>query len=189
MSGMVGMFVAGFVGVAAFGIGFVWVLITAFRESTSQGVLCMFVPFYEVYYGITRWSSVKKPFVISLAGIIIAVVGTVPGIVGATSGIKPILAEFMEAGQAKNVEAAHACWSPRAVTEERISELIETEYHLFEGYKGLNLSSRSVQSSAGITRADVSGSVSYTDGRKLPLQASLVKENDAWKITRIQIGF
>jgi len=189
MSGMVGMFVVGFIGVALFGIGFVLVLITAFRESSFQGLLCMFVPFYLVYYGITEWSSVKKPFIIGLAGIIIAVVGIVPGVFGATAGVTPVLAKFMEAGAAKNVEAAYACWSPQAATKERIGELIETEHRLFEGYKGLNLSSWSVQSSAGITRADVSGSVSYTDGRRLPLKASLVKENDVWKITRIQIGF
>ena len=188
MSATAGMIIAIIIGGVATGIGFVRILITAFRESSSQGLLCMFVPFYEIYYVITRWRDTRKPFIIHLAGIVILVVGIVALVVGATSGLKPVIEEFMEAGAAGDVKAAYAYWSTGAATEQDIREFIEDNRDLFEGYKGLSISSSSVRSMAGITRADVGGAISYTDGRRLPFTARLVKENDVWKLTDIRIG-
>ena len=189
MSATAGMIIAIIIGGVATGIGFVWILITAFRESSSQGLLCMFVPFYEIYYVITRWSDTKKPFIIGLVGVIVLVIGIVALVGGATSGLKSVIGEFMEAGAAGDVEAAYAYWSTGAATEQQIRELVENNRGLFEGYKGLSISNSSVRSTAGITRADVGGAISYTDGRRLPFDARLVKENDVWKLTGIQIGF
>ena len=183
------MIIAMIIGAVVMAIGFIRILITAFRYDDLQGILCLLVPFYEIYYVIANWSDTKKSFIIQLVGIIILVVGIVGLVGGATSGLRPVIEDFMEAGAAGDVEAAYACWSTGATTEQRIRELVENNRDLFEGYKGLSISNSSVRSTAGITRADVGGAISYTDGRRLPFDARLVKENDVWKLTGIQIGF
>lgn len=42
-------------------------LILPFRESALHGLACMFVPFYPLYYLVTRWEVMRGPFLNSLA--------------------------------------------------------------------------------------------------------------------------
>jgi hypothetical protein len=41
----------------------IWLLVIAFKESISCGLLSLFVPFYFVYHAITRWDNSKKPVI------------------------------------------------------------------------------------------------------------------------------
>jgi len=119
------------------------------------------------------------------------------------SEVKSVITEFMEAGAAKNVEAAYACCSPHSFTKERIAELIKSSYDVFAGYERLSIKSLGTRSVSGIsdviditdvfegtkvTEGDVGGAIIYTGGKKLPFTAQLVRENYIWKITGIQIG-
>jgi len=134
--------------------------------------------------------GIKKPLIIGLGvGIAVIVVIVIIGMTQLFSGVKPVITEFMQAGEARNVEAAYACWSPQSVTEEEIAEDIESNYDgVFAGYERVTISSQSLKSSGGITTCYVSGAVIYTGGQSLPLEAWLVKRNDVWKITGINIG-
>jgi len=190
---MVGAIIAAIIGGIVGGVGWIWIAITAFRESTSQGLLCI-IPFYAIYYAIKRWSAAKKPLVIGLVGVglVLLIVGIV-SILMPFAGVKAVIMEFMEAGAAKDVEAAYACWSPQWATEEEIAEFIESSYDdVFTGYERLTIHQRIGQSIAGITTCYVSGSIIYTGpgDPRLSFQASLVKDNDGcWKITDIYIGY
>jgi hypothetical protein len=137
--------------------------------------------------------GIKKPLAIGLGvGVVLVVVVVliVTQFSGLFSGVKPVIAEFMEAGEARNVTAAYACWSPQSATEEEMAGYIESNYDdVFAGYERLNISSQSIESSAGITTCYVSGAVIYTGDQSLPFEASLVKKNDVWKITGINIGY
>ncbi len=62
----------------------IWMLVIAFQEGVVQGLLYLFVPFYAIYYLITRWEQCKKPFLYSLAGVGVAIVGVL--IAGAGAG-------------------------------------------------------------------------------------------------------
>ena len=187
---MAGAIIAAVIGGIVLGVGWIWFAVTAFRESTSQGLLCLFVPFYAIYYAIKRWSDVKKFFFIYLVGVVILIVGLAGSCTQITGEVEPVIARFMEAGAANNTEAAYACWSTQGISEEDIADFIESNYDdVFAGYERLNISGFQAQSSAGITLCDVSGAVIYTDGESLPLEASLAKVNDAWKITYIHIGY
>jgi hypothetical protein len=53
--------------------GTIWVLVIAFQEDSSNGILCLLVPFYEIYYTITRWQAAKGAFALRLAPAIIFV--------------------------------------------------------------------------------------------------------------------
>lgn len=186
---MFGAIIAAVIGGIVAGVGGIWIVITAFRESTSQGLLCLFIPPYAIQYGIKRWSDAKKPLVIYLVGVVVLIVGIVSSL-APFFGVGPVIAEFMEAGAAENVEEAYDCWSPQSATEEDIAEYIESSYDdVFAGYERLTISSRSGQSSGGITTCYVSGAIVYTGDQSLPFEASLVKENDVWKITGIYVGY
>jgi hypothetical protein len=103
------------------------------------------------------------------------------------SQFKSVITEFMEAGAARNMGGAYACFSPQSATKEEIAELIESSYDVFANYERLTIKKTEVDSS-GIPEAYVTGAITYTGGKKLPFKASLVKENGVWKITGIHIG-
>jgi hypothetical protein len=105
------------------------------------------------------------------------------------SAFESVIKKFMEAGAARNMGAAYACWSPHSATEEDIAEFIEKSYNVFAGYERLTITDQETRSGAGgITEGNVSGDIIYTDGKRLPLKARLVKEKDGWKIIGIRIG-
>ena len=111
-----------------------------------------------------------------------------PNLLQFFSGVNTVIAEFMEAGVARNVEAAYACWSPQSVTEEEIAGYIESSYDVFAGYERLDINSQSGKTGGGVDSCHARGAVIYTGGQRLTLEAQLVKENDVWKITGIRIG-
>jgi hypothetical protein len=161
-------------------VGWESTIITAFRESASRGLLCLFVPPYAISYA----TELKRQ----------------------RTEVEWVITEFMEAGAARNLEAVYACWSPQSVTKEEIAGVIERSDKVFAGYERLSIDSLGKRSVAGVpdvadvtnitdvtegtgvTEGDVGGAIVYTGGKKLPLKAQLVKENDVWKIISMQIG-
>ena len=52
-------------------------LVLPFQESAACGLMCMFVPFYALYYLITRWDAMRGPFLSGLAAYGIVVVAAI----------------------------------------------------------------------------------------------------------------
>jgi hypothetical protein len=42
------------------------ILIAAFQEEVVQGILCLCVPFYILYYAIVRYQSENKPIILGV---------------------------------------------------------------------------------------------------------------------------
>lgn len=185
---MAGLIILAAMGGIILWVGVIWSVIIAFRESTSHGLLSLFVPFYVIYYDITRWAKAKKPFVIGLIGLVLFVCGIVPSIGQFKSEAEPVIAAYMEAGAAGDVDGQYKCCSPRVFTKEEVSEFLDDNYALFEGFKDVSISSWSWESRAGITTGYVAGAIIYTDDTRWPFEAWLVKENDVWKLTGFQFG-
>jgi len=104
------------------------------------------------------------------------------------SRFKSVITEFMEAGAARNLEAAYACCSPHSPAKEEIAGVIESSYEVFASYERLSINSQNPKSDGGIDSYYVKGDIIYTGKQSLPLEAWLAKDNDVWKITGIQIG-
>ena len=149
----------------------------------------MFLPFYSIYYIITRWSEIKKPFLISLLGAIVMVGGMVPGLLQLKGEVQSVITEFMEAGATKDVSAAYDYCSSQALTKEEISDFINNNFDLFSGFKDVSINSWSLESSAGITRGYASGAIVYKGDTRLPFEAGLIKEKGIWKLVGISIGY
>jgi hypothetical protein len=124
--------------------------------------------------------------------LVIIAVGVVGFIIWRTvrqrSELKPVIGEFMEAGVARNPEAAYACCSHYSPTKEEIVDLIERSYDVFAGYERFTIKHQASESGGGTREAYVSGATIYADGKKLRLQCSLMKEDGIWKLAGIQIG-
>jgi hypothetical protein len=71
LSGMMCLIVCGIVA-AASGLH---LLILAFKEDVLTGVLYFFVPFYSLYYVITRWDRCRRSFLIAVAAGLFAQLG------------------------------------------------------------------------------------------------------------------
>jgi hypothetical protein len=52
-------------------IGAIWFHVVAFREGAAEGLMCLFVPFYALYYLISRFDEEKLPFLVQLVGVAI----------------------------------------------------------------------------------------------------------------------
>lgn len=52
---------------------------TAFRESTPDGVLCLLVPFYSIYFLLNHLDQSLRPFLLNLAGSVILMFVTCAG--------------------------------------------------------------------------------------------------------------
>ena len=151
-------------------------------------MLCLLVPFYAVYYAITRWAEAKKPFLIGVVGLILFIAGLVPSLMQFKSEAEPVVAAYMEAGALGDVEAQYRCCHPQAVTKEELAEFLDHNRTLFSGYEDISTSGWSVHTSAGVTEGYMTGSIIYTDGTRWPFEAWLIKENDKWKLTRFEFG-
>jgi len=46
----------------------IWFLVLAGKEGVDQVLLNLFIPFYSVYYAISRWDDVKHPVTLNLIG-------------------------------------------------------------------------------------------------------------------------
>ena len=62
------MFYLLFIGYIIMLISWGWIVVIAFKDSLMCGLLFSFIPFYSVYYIITRWEKSKEPFIIHLVG-------------------------------------------------------------------------------------------------------------------------
>ncbi len=49
--------------------GGIWLLIAAFSEDSTTGLLCLFVPFYMFYFILTEFETCKKPFMCYALGL------------------------------------------------------------------------------------------------------------------------
>ena len=63
--------------------GGIWFLVCAFQDDVTQGLLCLFVPFYSLIYLISHFEEVKKPFFVQVIGVVLLMGGGCAGGLGA----------------------------------------------------------------------------------------------------------
>jgi hypothetical protein len=63
-------------------VGGIWFLVVAFTVDATQGLLCLCVPFYSLYFLITNWEDTKMPFFVNLIGVFVSMLGAAAGGIG-----------------------------------------------------------------------------------------------------------
>lgn len=103
--GLAGLFVPGIAmlyiilalitGVALSLWGGIKLLVTAFQEDAICGVMFLFVPFYWLYFTITRWHETSKPFIVYALGVV-AVLSAIGMMFSMKAGANRADAEFAQ---------------------------------------------------------------------------------------------
>jgi hypothetical protein len=68
---------------------YLWLLILAFADEVIQGLACLLIPFYSVYYLITHFEEVKMPVFLARFGVVIALMTSCAGAVRPTGNLNP----------------------------------------------------------------------------------------------------
>lgn len=58
-------------------VGFIWMVINAFKTSLVWGICSLLIPLVAMVFAILNWSTNKTAFLIWLAGLVIYIVGMV----------------------------------------------------------------------------------------------------------------
>lgn len=74
----VGIVLIGLGGIAAV-VGGLWVIVMAFQESVLWGLVCLLIGPAMIVFAIMHWEEAKTPFLISVAGSVVLVLGFVVG--------------------------------------------------------------------------------------------------------------
>jgi hypothetical protein len=65
----------GMLGMVILLIGNVWIAVKAFQKGILWGLGCLIVPFVSLIFVIMHWAETKIPFIVSLAGIVLIILG------------------------------------------------------------------------------------------------------------------
>jgi hypothetical protein len=57
--------------------GGIWFLVIVFKDNPVKGVLCMVIPLYSLFYLLSNFEEVKRPFFAQLAGVLLGFATTV----------------------------------------------------------------------------------------------------------------
>ena len=82
-----GLIIGGYSGGSlAAGIAGIGIIVTAFQESVGWGLIAWFVPFGNLAFVITHWEQTRKNFVQGVAGMVLAIILLVVGLVAVFTG-------------------------------------------------------------------------------------------------------
>ncbi len=65
-----------FMGVMLSIVGGILLILAAFRHGFLDGILYIFMPFFQIYFLIRHWQEAKSGFLISLAGAALIILST-----------------------------------------------------------------------------------------------------------------
>jgi hypothetical protein len=65
------------VGLAVSACGGIWFHVVAFQESVAAGLMCLFVPFYALFFLFTNLDRAGRPFLVNMVGSVILLTGGV----------------------------------------------------------------------------------------------------------------
>jgi hypothetical protein len=101
-----------------------------------------------------------------------------------------VVTQFMTAMLGKDVATASGLFPTGSEAEigPQLEGLLASQFYLFEGYQSISVTSINVSTQEGQTTAELEGNVTYAGNVKGTFQASLVKEDEAWKLTNININ-
>ena len=60
-------------------VGFIWVVVVAFKTSVLWGIGSLIIPFVALIFAIMHWNIAKKPFFIWLGGLVLMIIGAMMG--------------------------------------------------------------------------------------------------------------
>ncbi|OAN46469.1 hypothetical protein A6A03_12415 [Chloroflexus islandicus] len=109
------------------------------------------------------------------------------GVMGETQAIEQVITQFMETGRRNDTDAALALFadSAQSVVSRNDLERLFGNRQLFREVSSVSLRSFNIKSDVEGTTAEIAGQLNYADGSTQAFSARLQKENDQWRLIRI----
>lgn len=109
------------------------------------------------------------------------------GVMGETQAIEQVIKQFMDAGRRNDTDAALALFadSAQSVVSRNDLERLFANRQLFREVSSVSLRSFNIKSDVEGTTAEIAGQLNYADGSTEAFSAQLQKENDQWRLIRI----
>jgi len=119
--------------------------------------------------------------------VLIAVLVTSCGAIPGATECNTVVDNFMQAGAAKDVNAAYDLCVEEMARED-IEDLILGYPQYFTGYQDITMKSINVEYGEGRSFAEYNGEAKYSDGKKMWVDAELIKRGDNWELLSIWIS-
>jgi len=128
---------------------------------------------------------IKRLFIgsIVLMAVLVTSCGAIPG----ATECNTVVNSFMQAGAAKDVNAAYDLCVEEMARED-IENLILGQHQLFAGYQNISIKGINIEYKGARSFAEYSGEAKYSDGRTMWVEAELVKRGDNWELVSIWIS-
>lgn len=68
-----------FIGFAVVSVGYLWIVVIAFKKDVLWGVACLLLSFPTIIFLLLNWYDCRRAFCICTAGFIICLVGFIVG--------------------------------------------------------------------------------------------------------------
>ncbi|WP_298820765.1 hypothetical protein [Chloroflexus sp.] len=112
------------------------------------------------------------------------------GLFGETQAIEQVVMQFMAAGLRNDSDTALALFadSPETTITRRDLERLFADRQRFRAVSGISITQIRITSTLEGSSASISGRLNYVDGSQpQPFSARLLKENDRWRLTWIDL--
>ncbi|RMD76620.1 MAG: nuclear transport factor 2 family protein [Chloroflexi bacterium] len=109
------------------------------------------------------------------------------GVMEETQAIQQVITQFMDAGRRNDTDAALALFADSAerVVSHNDLEQQFANRQLFREVSSVSLNSFNIKADLEGTTAEIAGQLNYVDGSTQAFSARLQKENDQWRLIRI----
>ena len=68
-----------FIGFIVFSVGYLWIVVNAFKKDVLWGLSCLFIAFVTMIFLLLHWDDCRRAFCVCTAGLIICLVGFIVG--------------------------------------------------------------------------------------------------------------
>lgn len=109
------------------------------------------------------------------------------GVMEETQAIQQVITQFMDAGRRNDTDAALALFADSAESVVSHNDLEQqfANRQLFREVSSVSLNSFNIKAGLEGTTAEIAGQLNYVDGSTQAFSARLQKENDQWRLIRI----
>lgn len=109
------------------------------------------------------------------------------GVMEETQAIQQVITQFMDAGRRNDTDAALALFADSAESVVSHNDLEQqfANRQLFREVSSVSLNSFNIKADLEGTTAEIAGQLNYVDGSTQAFSARLQKENDQWRLIRI----
>jgi hypothetical protein len=125
----------------------------------------------------------KQSLIVLIALTAFFLLSTSCSVVPDVTGCNTVVDSFMKASEARDVDTAYGLFI-EGVARKDIEKLVLENSNYFSGYEGISMRGINIEY-IGPDFAEYKGTAKYSDGKRIGVEAALVKVEDKWKLVSV----